>query len=187
MLTITFSLTALPVANAQDPPIMNLPGPEGEPHYILYQDGVEGVVIDLNGGPGPGINMSLFIKYPGRTEFTYIWSDLIADRYGGDLDYYDFDFNETGDYECKWAMPPDFTIESNVEIARVVLKLPPSYATTLIYVTAQPLGAVGEEMFIIFGLSLCRQTSVRKWVPSQAPAEELAGTTFHTQSLILME
>jgi outer membrane protein assembly factor BamB len=82
------------------------------------------VDIDLNGGPGPDLNVSLFIKYPGATDFTYIWSGNTTSS--GDLDYYDFDFNMTGVFELKWAIPPDFTVESNVGTVTIVTVLPPT-------------------------------------------------------------
>ena len=36
MLAMAFSLVALPFANAQPALIMNLPGPDGVPHYVLF-------------------------------------------------------------------------------------------------------------------------------------------------------
>jgi outer membrane protein assembly factor BamB len=114
MLTIAISLMTVPTANAQAL-IMNLPGAEGVPHNTLIH--IENYDIDLNGGPGADQEVALFVKYPGRADFTLI--DIYTTRSNGDLDVYDFDFNETGDFELKWALPPDFTEESNVEIVRV--------------------------------------------------------------------
>ena len=120
MFAMAVSFVTVPNVKAQAL-IMNLPGSEGEPHYLLL--GTTNYDIDLNGGPGPNQNVSLFVMYPGRTQFTYIGTYTTASN--GDLDVYDFDFNMTGDFALKWALPPDFIEESNVEIARVVLVLPP--------------------------------------------------------------
>jgi len=88
MLAMTISLVATPFANAQPALIMNLPGAEGVPHTVLTGTGTD---IDLNGGPGPDEPIELWVKYPGRTEFTYI--DTYTTAGNGDLDVYDFDFN----------------------------------------------------------------------------------------------
>jgi hypothetical protein len=114
MFAMIVSLVALPFANAQEL-IMNLPGEEGAPHNLLL--GATGVDIDLNGPSSYISNVTLWVKYPGRADFTYIGGYPTTGS--GDLDVYNFDFNETGDFALKWALPPDFTIESNVEIARV--------------------------------------------------------------------
>jgi len=174
MLSLTATLIALPAANSQldAMPIMNLPGDEGTDHYAVLN--VQGYDIDLNGPSGSIPNMTLWVKYPGRTDFTFIHGVAVA----GDLDVYTgitpvstggtFNFNETGTWELMWrAMPapptipvnpstPDGSYWSNIEIAKVVataLLLPPSYAETLQFVTAQPIGAIGQQMFIIFWTS----------------------------------
>jgi len=147
MLTITIPLFAILNANAQSALIMNLPGDEGVPHLVLLH--ASNYDIDLNGGPGGGENVSLFVRYPGRSSFTYI--DSYLTRSNGDLDVYDFDFNETGDFQLKWALPPDFTDESNVEIARVVLEI---LRTTYPYLgsTPNPVG-VGQETLLHIGIT----------------------------------
>ena len=137
-------LTTLPLADAQNI-IMNLPGNEGEPHEVLLH--VIGYDIDLN-GPSSSMNLSLFVKYPGRAAFTYIDSYITSSS--GDFDLYTFDFNETGDFELKWAIPPTFAIESNTEIARVVTQYTPNNMLSYVYVGASPnpIG-VGQETVII--------------------------------------
>ena len=87
ILAMTISLIASPTVNAQAL-IMNLLGAEGVPHTVLTGTGTD---IDLNGGPGPDEPIELWVKYPGRTEFTYI--DTYTTAGNGDLDVYDFDFN----------------------------------------------------------------------------------------------
>jgi outer membrane protein assembly factor BamB len=119
-LTMTVSLVALPVANAQSPLQMNLPG-STQPYPALIHSSVD---IDLNGGPGANESVELWIQYPGRADFTYI--DTYTTRSNGDLDVYDFDFNETGIFACQWRLPAPSTEESNVEYVDCVLVLPPS-------------------------------------------------------------
>jgi hypothetical protein len=146
MFAMAISLVALPTANAQAL-IMNLPGDEGVPHLVVI--GTTNYDIDLNGPTSFIENVTLWIKYPGRADFTYIGGYPTTS--GGDLDVYDFNFNETGDFELKWALPPDFTEESNVEIARVVLEITrKSYA--IIGATPNPIG-VGQETLLALGLT----------------------------------
>jgi hypothetical protein len=121
MFAMVISLVAIPSAKAQDL-IMNVTGP------VLIHSEVD---IDLN---GPSIfieNVTLWVKYPGRADFTYIGGYPTTDS--GDLDVYDFDFNETGDFELKWALPPDFTVESAAVTVECITKdmLPPR-ATLLV-------------------------------------------------------
>jgi outer membrane protein assembly factor BamB len=151
------SLIALPIVNAQAALVMNLPGSEGVIDYALIHSEVD---IDLNGGPGADANVSLFVQYPGRPDFTYI--DSYITRSNGDLDVYDFDFNETGVFYLKWALPPDFTEESNVEGINIVTVLPPTeerqrltdlyddMIPTWVYgvLSPNPVG-VGQEMTIV--------------------------------------
>jgi hypothetical protein len=180
MLAMAISIIAIPNANAQAL-IMNLPGSEGAPHILLMVDGPEGYDIDMNGGPGPFQNVSLWIKYPGRPDFTFIGTYLTRDQYGGDLDVYDFDFNETGDFECQWRYPPDspfYPGESNVEIARVVTAdtLPkiPSYA--YLGVLPNPIG-VGQQ--VLFHVGITRQLSLvgMGWEDLSITIEKPDGTT----------
>jgi len=152
MFAMAFSLFALPFVNAQAAPIMNLPGPEGEIHYVLIH--AVDYDIDLNGGPGALQNCSLFVKYPGRTDFTYIGTYLTSSS--GDLDIYDFDFNETGDFELKWinGEPGNYGLESNVETARVVAttaEIPPQSYHTYIYVTvSRKVIGVGQDILLVY-------------------------------------
>jgi hypothetical protein len=142
MFAMAVSFVALPAANAQAL-IMNVSGP------VLIHSEVD---IDLNGGPGPFQNVSLFVQYPGRTEFTYIDSYLTRDN--GDLDVYDFDFNETGDFALKWALPPDFTEESNVVIVEALTAdmLPPRVTYAFIGALPNPVG-VGQEVLLHVGIT----------------------------------
>jgi hypothetical protein len=145
LFTMTVSLVAIPNASAQAL-VMNLPGDEGVPHLVVIHAMVD---IDLNGPSSPIDNVTLWVKYPGRTEFTYIGGYPTTGS--GDLDVYDFDFNETGDFELKWALPPDFTVESQVEIARVVSEiLRKSYP--IISATPNPVG-VGQETLLAVGIT----------------------------------
>jgi hypothetical protein len=121
---------------------------------VLHQS----VDIDLNGGPGAGYEVTLFIKYPGRADFTNVWTGTTASN--GDLDYYDFDFNETGAYELKWALPPDFTEESNVVTvnAYTLENFPPMHdpvwqipTYAFILASPDPVG-VGQYVHVIMWL-----------------------------------
>ena len=142
MFAMAVTLVALPSANAQSGLIMNFSGP-----VLLHQVNPD---IDLNGGPGAGENVSLFVKYPGRTAFTYIWSGITSGS--GDLDYYDFDFNESGSYDLKWALPPTFTDESNVVTVSVVTEWPPRQTYAFINIVPNPVG-VGQEALLAVGIT----------------------------------
>jgi len=133
---------------AQGEIIMNLPGEEGVTHYVLYQPGVLGYDIDLNGAHDGG-DMQLWYTTPSNTTWTMFGSWFLAP--GSDLDIYDFDFTELGIYKFKWMLGG---ASSNIEIAEVVTLLPPSYASTLMFVTAQPVAAAGQQMFIIYWTSV---------------------------------
>jgi hypothetical protein len=139
---MAISLLALPVANAQTL-IMNVSGP-----VLLHSE----VDIDLNGPDYFIENVTLWIKYPGRADFTYIGG--YPTTTSGDLDVYDFDFNETGDYELKWALPPDFTVESNVVIIEAITvdMLPPWTTYAYIGATPNPVG-VGQETLLHVGIT----------------------------------
>ncbi len=142
------ALTSGLVANVSAQTLtMNLPGTEGEPHYVLLGTS-SGYDVDLNGPSSFIENVTLWVKYPGRADFTYIGG--FPTTSSGDLDYYDFNFNETGDFLFKWALPPDFTIESNVEIARVVTEFPPEYIRSYVFVgcSPNPVG-VGQDTIIV--------------------------------------
>ncbi|MCW4055001.1 MAG: PQQ-binding-like beta-propeller repeat protein [Candidatus Bathyarchaeota archaeon] len=143
MFAMAVSIVALPNVNAQTL-IMN-----PETHLVELHQIID---IDLNGPSSYIENVTLWVKYPGRTEFTYI--DGYPTTAGGDLDVYDFDFNETGFYEIKWALPPDFTVESNVEIIECILEHPPSYWYTVAYVgaTPNPVG-VNQEVLLHVGIT----------------------------------
>jgi outer membrane protein assembly factor BamB len=142
MFAMVISLVAIPSAKAQDL-IMNVTGP------VLIHSEVD---IDLN---GPSIfieNVTLWVKYPGRADFTYIGGYPTTDS--GDLDVYDFDFNETGDFELKWALPPDFTVESNVVTVEslTVDMLPPRTTYAFIGALPNPVG-VGQEVLLHVGIT----------------------------------
>ena len=145
---MTFSLIALPAVTAQLTLIMNPPGNEGEPHYLLIVDGPENYDIDLNEGPGPMQPVDLWIKYPSRADFTLIGTYTTTDS--GDLDVYDFDFNETGSWELKWMVGE---ISSNIETVIAVDNFndfPPQYIESFIYGAASPaLVGVGQQLLIL--------------------------------------
>jgi outer membrane protein assembly factor BamB len=147
-LTVTISLVAFPIF-AQYNLIMNLPGNEGEPHYLVISlTEVENYDIDLNEGPGGGFPMELWVKYPGRADFTYI--NTYTTTSSGDLDVYDFDFNETGSYELQWR---DSVTVSNIETVITVTDpadLPPQYITEYYYADASPkIVGVGQTVLLI--------------------------------------
>jgi len=114
MFAMAFSLIALPYVAAQSDLIMNLPGGIGVIHNVLIH--AENYDIDLNGGPGGGQSIELWARYPGGVDSTLI--DTYTTASNGDLDVYDFDFNETGDFQLYWAYPGNASI-SNVETVRV--------------------------------------------------------------------
>jgi len=95
---MTFSLIAIPAVIAQVDIQMNLPGDDIAPYNVELHESID---IDLNGAH-PGGTIELWVKYPGRADFTFIKGYSVPA--GGDLDVYDFDFNETGDYELKWML-----------------------------------------------------------------------------------
>jgi hypothetical protein len=144
---IVASLIALPAVIAQVELIMNPPGTEGEPHYVLI--GTENYDIDLNAGPGgnqPGLE--LWIKYPGRADFTLIGNFTTTGS--GDFDYYDFDFNETGSFFMKWIYQES---ESNVEEVVVVASINDFPVQTIeewVYGAASPATiGVGQELLLL--------------------------------------
>ena len=141
---MTFSLIAIPAVIAQDL-IMNLPGNDIDPYNVELHESID---IDLNGAH-PGGVVELWVKYPGRTDFTYINGYTTAA--GGDLDVYDFDFNETGDFELKWMLG---AASSNVSPARVwpVGQVPAGLSEILthIYIVGSPVTGVGQEMFLVY-------------------------------------
>jgi hypothetical protein len=143
MFAMAFSLVALPAVNAQNL-IMN-----PETNLVQLHQTID---IDLNGPNSYIANVSLLVKYPGRADFTYIGGYPTTSS--GDLDIYDFDFNETGNFELKWALPPDFTVESNVEIITCVAELPPTTWATVAYLgaTPNPVG-VGQEVLLHIGIT----------------------------------
>jgi hypothetical protein len=164
MFAMAVSLIALPTANAQAL-IMNVGG-RVLPHMT--------VDIDLNGGPGPFQNISLFVKYPGRADFTYI--DSYLTRSNGDLDVYDFDFNETGIFQLKWALPPDFTDESNVGFVEVVTEFPPRKSFAYIGALPNPAG-VGQEVLLHVGIFQPLQNFVMGWEGLSVTITKPDGTT----------
>jgi hypothetical protein len=170
MLAMAVSLVSVPLTNAQSDLVMNLPGSEGVIDDALIHSEVD---IDLNGGPGPFQNVSLFVKYPSQASFTYI--DTYETRSNGDLDVYDFDFNETGVFDLKWALPPDFTEESNVESINIVLKLEaPAFA----YINAvpNPVG-VGQEVLLHIGITQQLASAEQGWEGLSVTIERPDGET----------
>jgi hypothetical protein len=142
-LTIATTLIAFPTVNAQYEMEMNLPGTE--PYYVVL--GIEDYDIDLNGAH-PGGDMELWYTEPGSTTWKMFGSYNIPPD--SDLDIYDFDFNMTGAYQLKWMLNGH---SSNVETVTVFSdpsEIPPSYASTPIYVMQQPVTEVGKQMFISY-------------------------------------
>ena len=163
MLTITATLIASPVVNAQALE-MNLPGDEGAVHYVLIHD--PDYDIDLNGGPGGDQPVELWVKYPGRADFTYI--DTYTTASGGDLDVYDFDFNQTGDFELKWMFEGE---SSNVETARCISdrnQLPVQHYPAFVYIAGapDPVG-IGQTVTIVIWTAE---------MPPQTSADQLLGS-----------
>ena len=159
MFAITFSLfiAAAPVAAQAGPSLtMNLPGSEGVLDAILL--GEPSFDIDLNGGPGAGNNLELWVKWPGRSVFTYV--DTYPTRSNGDLDVYDDGtiLNETGIYAMKWVYPDPPNAESNVESVAVYARLedmPPAhdppwqiYSYPYLCPAPNPVG-VGQKVLIV--------------------------------------
>ena len=146
ILAMTVSLIASPLVTAQVELIMNLPGPEGQPHPVLTGTGTD---IRLDGGPGPGYDIELWVKSPGDTEFQYIWTGTTttAGWWWGALDYYDFDFAVEGSYFLYWAYPGNVSI-SNIEEAVASDPIPLDLPTfILVSVAPNPVG-VGQTMFV---------------------------------------
>ena len=150
MFTIAISIFALPNVNAQSDLIMNISDTKAVLHGV--------VDIDLNGGPGPFENVSLFVKYPGDSAFTYI--DTYLTRSNGDLDVYTNQapypdiFNELGVFELKWAYPMDspyYPGESNVDVVTVVTRIERS-TYCYIGVLPNPVG-VGQEVLLHVGIT----------------------------------
>jgi hypothetical protein len=125
---------------------MNPPGSEGEIHYVLLGTNSD-YDIDLNGGPGGGQPIELWCWYPGRVDSTLVGTYITSGS--GDLDVYNFHFNETGDFLMYWAYPVNSSI-SNIETMRVVTEFPPTYIRSFIYVgcSPNPVG-VGQETVIV--------------------------------------
>ena len=134
---------------AQEDIIMNLPGNDIEPFNVEIHQSID---IDLNGGHSGG-NVTLWVKYPGRTEFTYSGGWILLP--GDDLDVYTFDFNETGDYELKWMLKGD---SSNVSPAKAwpVGQVPKTITEydSYIYVSVShdPIG-IGQPLLLVYWTS----------------------------------
>jgi len=153
MFAMAFSTFALPIVNAQQL-IMN---PTAN-YAVINQYNFD---IDLNGPSSFIANVTLWVKYPGRADFTYIGG--FPTTSSGDLDIYTgrspptppFDFNETGAFQLKWALPPGFVIESNVETVMVysdASQIPPiiSTNTQFIYAGASPSTiGVGQNVLLV--------------------------------------
>jgi hypothetical protein len=166
MFAMVISLVCIPSAKAQALE-MNVTGP-----VLLHSE----VDIDLN---GPSIfieNVTLWIKYPGRADFTYIGGYPTTSS--GDLDVYDFDFNETGNFELKWALPPDFTVESNVVTLECITKdmLPPRATFAFIGAMPNPVG-VGQEVLLHVGITHQLASAVYGWEGLTITVERPDGKT----------
>jgi len=167
MFTMAVSLFAMPKANAQSALIMNVPT-----KVAIHSE----VDIDLNGGPGAYENVSLFVKYPGDSAFTYI--DTYLTRSNGDLDVYDFDFNEVGVFELKWAYPSDspyYPGESTVVNVQVVLRLE---AATYAFIGALP-NPVGVEQEVLLHIGITAQLNAvaQSWEGLSVTIERPDGKT----------
>jgi len=155
LFAIAVSLVAVPLANAQTL-IMN----------VSTKVVVHSVVdIDLNGPSSYIANVTLWVKWPGRTAFTYVWgqpttSSGDCDVYSNQPPYPDI-FNETGNFDLKWALPPDFSVESNVVTVEVVTEiLRKSYA--IIGATPNPVG-VNQETLLAVGVTQQLSVATDGW------------------------
>ena len=154
MFTITFTLFALPTANAQPALIMNLPGAEGRIHNQLINYEMD---IECDNPPSAFANLTLWVKYPGRTDFTLV---LQTSSGTSDFNYFGFDFNETGDFELKWQVFVPTFLDSNVEIVRVftIDTYPPGHdppweIPTFAYINVAPSPAgVGQQVLVVLWL-----------------------------------
>jgi hypothetical protein len=162
LLALSASLFAMPIVNAQN--YANLVMNPQSDYALIDRSGFD---IDLNGPSAPINNVTLWIKYPGRSDFTYIGG--FPTTSSGDLDIYTgqspptppFVFNETGDFELQWRVPPQTDVpanpsdpdgywNSNIEVVSCVTTLPPTVYHTWVYVSASPeLTGVGEEMLLV--------------------------------------
>ena len=131
VVAMVVSFFAVTTVSAQDPGlIMNLPGADGPTiiHEVMVNE--VGYDIDLNGPTEVTENVALLVKYPRRADFTVVGVWTTGDTPGSfadyDLDIYTgedycpgiggpFMFNETGMYELKWAIHPDYVYQSNTE------------------------------------------------------------------------
>ena len=178
MITIAIPIIALPTANAQAGPalIMNLPGSEGVLDQTLL--GTGSFDIDLNGGPGAGNNLELWVQYPGRTLFTYI--DTYPTRSNGDLDVYDDGtiLNETGIFAMKWVYPDPPNAESNVESVAVITvgDLSPRTTYAFIGATPNPVG-VGQTTLLHVGITQQLQNVAMGWEDLTVTITKPDGTT----------
>jgi hypothetical protein len=163
MFAMAFSIIVIPVVNAQAL-IMNLPGGQGVMHYVYLNQ--QDYDIDLNGPSEPGIPMQLWVKWPGRADFTLVHNGTtLTVAINGDLDIYTgqvqpdgsapFNFNETGVFELKWVSPPyGLNSESNVEQVTVVTDasdIPPTVSTIPVYLyvaTAPDTIGVGQNVLL---------------------------------------
>jgi len=162
LFAMAVSLFALPTVNAQSWfPIMN-----PESRLVLIHASID---IDLNGPSFRCYNVSLVVRYPGRTYWTFIGPYTTTS--GGDLDIYDFDFNETGNFQLKWVIPwydlegnpqggvmypnpdtPDGEWHSDFVIVEVVTSFPPRKTYAFIGALPNPVG-VGQEVLLHIGIT----------------------------------
>jgi hypothetical protein len=143
-LTLTLTFIALPSVYSQTYAMeMNLPGEP--PHYAVI--GTTNYDIDLNGAH-PGGDMELWYIPPGGTDWI-MWSSTNIPA-NADLDIYDFVFDTVGEYQFKWMLDGQSSDTGIVTVFESASQIPPSYTSTLIYVTQQPIGEVGKPMFISY-------------------------------------
>jgi hypothetical protein len=140
ILAMAVSLFAPPLASGQSDLIMDVPS------TVVTGTGTD---IRLNGGPGPGNDIELWVKAPGDTEFQYIWTGTTVTPgwWNGALDYYDYDFAVEGDYQMYWAYPVNTSI-SNIATVTAVEPTVVEFPTfCIVNVAPNPVG-VGQTMFV---------------------------------------
>jgi len=167
LFAMAVSLFALPIVKAQYwAPEMRLAGGD---IVALHTTGYD---IDLQGPDFWVENVTLFCIYPGRTFWTNVTVvDSSTGAVTGDADYYDFDFNETGDFQFKWVIPwydlsgnpqggvmypnpatPDGEWHSNIGIVTCVTEFPPEKTFAYIGATPNPIG-VNQEVLLHVGIT----------------------------------
>jgi outer membrane protein assembly factor BamB len=159
ILAMAFSLFALPTVNAQW-------YPECRPDFTTM--GVNSMQeVDMAGISIYCQNVTFAVRYPGRDYFT-TYSKWVTEATGR-IANVPFTPNETGTYGLKFVIPwldneglpqsevmypnpdtPDGSWQSNVALVQVLSEMPSETWVTNVYVSAQPLTGVNEEMFIVY-------------------------------------